>query len=328
MPHNNYEFARPWRRTDHAKQAALCSELRPWPDVSIVVPVYNDHSRLRKCISALLDQAYAGSLEIIVVDNGSDERLDLLAHEFPTVVFLREERIGSYHARNAGIAHASGAIFAFTDADCIPDKHWVYYGITSLCRDEKCAFVGGKIEMFLANKHAASASELYSYVIGFHQNLSVNWRKYSATANLFVRREVLLKGGLFNGEFRAGGDVEWGNRVSRAYGRPKYEARAVVRHPAGISQETAGSQADIYRTTRRTMAGARDRAPSWGGCCVTVFKQIIAPILDTWALFGKNGRTLSPLQWFAVFGFSWRIRIFGAFERLRLQLKGGESPRS
>ena len=69
---------------------------------SVIVPVYNDVVRLRKCLTALVNQDFGEDrYEIIVVDNGSDEDVeDCCADEFPGVLFFREEKKGSYAARN------------------------------------------------------------------------------------------------------------------------------------------------------------------------------------------------------------------------------------
>jgi len=48
----------------------LTTEILPF--VSVIIPVYNDNSRLQTCLDALGHQTYPSDrLEVIVVDNGS-----------------------------------------------------------------------------------------------------------------------------------------------------------------------------------------------------------------------------------------------------------------
>jgi glycosyltransferase involved in cell wall biosynthesis len=66
-------------------------------------------------------QSYPKSLyEIIFVDNGSVENIEVLVSQFPQTSFTNEPKPGSYAARNKRISIARGEIIAFTDSDCVP----------------------------------------------------------------------------------------------------------------------------------------------------------------------------------------------------------------
>ena len=78
---------------------------------SVIVPVYND-PRIEACIVSLLAQDYPKELhEIIVVDNNSDGSIREVIQRFK-VKYLREEKRGSYAARNKGLEIASGEVAA------------------------------------------------------------------------------------------------------------------------------------------------------------------------------------------------------------------------
>ena len=102
------------------------------PFVTVIVPLYNDSELLRYCLSSLCLQTYPQErYEVIVVDNGSDENIQPLIKEFSDIKFFKEERPGSYSARNSGILHANGEILAFTDSDCNPSRDWIEKGVKS-----------------------------------------------------------------------------------------------------------------------------------------------------------------------------------------------------
>jgi len=87
--------------------------------VSVVLPVYNRESVVKRAIDSVLNQSYS-SLELLVVDDGStdgtvervrsvsDERLRLIVHP---------KNRGANAARNTGIEAATGRYVAFMDSD-------------------------------------------------------------------------------------------------------------------------------------------------------------------------------------------------------------------
>jgi glycosyltransferase involved in cell wall biosynthesis len=99
------------------------------PFVSVIVPTHNRVDSLRRCIDSLLQLHYP-HYEIIVVDNAPTDMLtaQLLQQRYgyiPRVRYLREERAGPSHARNCGLAAATGEFVAFTDDDVIVDRYWL-----------------------------------------------------------------------------------------------------------------------------------------------------------------------------------------------------------
>ena len=89
--------------------------------VSVIIPVHNRPALLKRAILSVRNQTLA-PLEIIVVDDGSDEHsfADTIA-SFPEVHFYKQENHGVSHARNSGIKKAKGEWIAFLDSDDIWD---------------------------------------------------------------------------------------------------------------------------------------------------------------------------------------------------------------
>lgn len=91
------------------------------PLVSIVVPTYNTPEfQLERCLASLYGQTY-GSIEIVVVDDGSDpeylEAAVKLVSCDPRARLIPAGHGGVSHARNVGMAEARGEWLAFADAD-------------------------------------------------------------------------------------------------------------------------------------------------------------------------------------------------------------------
>jgi glycosyltransferase involved in cell wall biosynthesis len=84
--------------------------------VSVIIPVHNGERFLAEAIDSAFAQDYR-PIEVIVVDDGSDDRSAEIARSYPDVTLLSRENRGPAEARNAGIAAAIGAFIAFLDAD-------------------------------------------------------------------------------------------------------------------------------------------------------------------------------------------------------------------
>ena len=93
-------------------------------DISIVIPAYNEESRLRPTLDRVLDfiRLQAWDAEVIVVDDGSGDRTPDIVREYAQnnailrLVQNPGNRGKGYSVRN-GVLNARGRIILFSDAD-------------------------------------------------------------------------------------------------------------------------------------------------------------------------------------------------------------------
>ena len=96
------------------------------PLLTIIVPVYNTEKYLKQCLSSLCSQTY-GNIEILVVDDGSNDSSAAICDEFaekdPRVVVIHKDNGGVAMARNVALSKAKGDYFMFVDSDdwVVPD---------------------------------------------------------------------------------------------------------------------------------------------------------------------------------------------------------------
>lgn len=220
------------------------------PFISVIIPVYNDPIRLRDCLECLQNQTYPRDCyEVIVVDNGSDESVVPIVREFNCATTTNESRKGSYAARNKGISLAKANVFAFTDSDCRPTVNWLETGVSNLLTSANCGLVAGEINLYVKDPNHLTSVEIYETVIAFPQRRYVEEFHFGATANIFTRKDVMKKVGLFNPNMRSGGDREWGNRVYAAGFNLFYAENVCVYHPARRTFR------EIYRKATRVGRG-------------------------------------------------------------------------
>ena len=198
------------------------------PNVSVIVPVYNSETTIEDCINSLLDLDYPKeNLELIFVNNASTDRTnDILNKHSRTTKILYEEKKGPAAARNKGILNACGEIIAFTDADCVVDKHWLKNIVLPL-QDDGIGIVGGKI---LAKRPFNKIQEFGEKIHDHYRAINEFKPPYAITMNWASRLSVLKEAGLFDESFVRCEDVDLSYKIFKMEYKFVYEPRAIVYH--------------------------------------------------------------------------------------------------
>jgi GT2 family glycosyltransferase len=202
------------------------------PRVSVIIPHLNTPDRLAACLASVIGQSLDhGTAEIIVVDNGSRLPLDAVQAAAPLVRFLKEPKPGPGLARNHGVAAASAPIIAFIDADCTAAKGWLQAAVNAVEADPATAVIGGDIRIALAQPPRMTGIEAYESVFGFRQQMYIERKHFSATANMAMARPVFEAVGPFGG-IEIAEDLDWGQRAHAAGYPVRYVPAMQVWHPA------------------------------------------------------------------------------------------------
>lgn len=189
-----------------------------WPGVSVVVPVYNGAHSLGACLDSLQKQHYPpGLLEIIVVDNGSnDNTYDIFQHyaSRPFAGQMHWMSIagrGKSYALNAGIHMTSHRYICTVDADAVVHPDALREMARHFEADRSLVAATGTVEVLPAEKSGVPAGRI-PYLIAeceFHEYLAAFWlgRQGQALSNSlytlagvfsFFRRDALLNTPLYD----------------------------------------------------------------------------------------------------------------------------------
>src|SRR5690348_8757541 len=98
--------------------------LKGHPDVSIVIPAYNEENSILQTLRSICNNTTSYSVEIIVVDNNSIDRTAALVQACG-ITCESENKQGITFARNCGLLHARGKYIINADADTIYPKYWI-----------------------------------------------------------------------------------------------------------------------------------------------------------------------------------------------------------
>lgn len=89
--------------------------------LSVIIPVYNVEPYLRRCIDSIIAQDMGDEIELLLVDDGSEDASGTICDEYASKYnWIRVFHIpngGVGNARNVGIGHAQGEYFGFVDSD-------------------------------------------------------------------------------------------------------------------------------------------------------------------------------------------------------------------
>lgn len=237
-----------------ALRAPLATLPKPEPrsaaapgDVSVVVATRGRPDTLAQLLDSIGRLAPA-PIEVIVVDNGPDERTRAVVESYAFATYVAEPRPGLSAARNAGVARAKGTIIAFTDDDAVVDARWLDRLSAGFESPDVMAVTG----LVLPVRLDSSVQVLFERGLGwfahgfrrrtFDAEFFARTRSTGAPVwaigagvNLAVRRDAFDAVGPFDERLGAGAsgcseDSELLYRILAAGGECRYRPDAVVRH--------------------------------------------------------------------------------------------------
>jgi len=186
------------------------------PELSIIVPAFNEERCIGACIRSLACQDIDRAYEVILVDNNSTDATLAVARGAATGLNLRvvhEWRHGRGSARRAGFEAARGQIVFSADADTVYPAYWLQSLLAPLTDGEVVAATStARIDdlscwqNIVFNITQPVGMWCYRLALG-HQCLS--------GFSFAIRREVYQAAGGFDPELNAEEDADLSRRVAR-----------------------------------------------------------------------------------------------------------------
>jgi glycosyltransferase involved in cell wall biosynthesis len=196
--------------------------------ISVIVPAYNSEKTIGECLEALEKQTKKPD-EIIVVDDGSNDKTRNVVKKFSKVRLIEQGHRGPASARNLGAKNAKGEILLFMDADCKADREWVsemtrpfsdkeISGVQGRYKTAQKGLVARFVQLEIEDRYDRMRKRKYIDFVG----------SYSAG----YRRSVFLEFGGFDESFRmaSGEDPDISFKISKAGHKIIFSENAVVYH--------------------------------------------------------------------------------------------------
>ena len=177
------------------------------PRASVVVPVFDAVGEIGRLVESLLAQDYPRDrFEIVVVDNGSTDGTAAAVAGFPVKLLKETDVQSSYAARNRALAEVTGEWVAFTDADCFAPPGWLRALLGSPLPDDVGA-VAGEIEALELETAVQRLTERFA-IMKHAETMHHKAVACFSTANVAVRRDVLIELGGFRDDTQFFGDMD------------------------------------------------------------------------------------------------------------------------
>lgn len=211
--------------------------------LSVVIPTYNEPERLLAAVQSLAVQDYhAQAVEIIVVDDASPvfdaDAIQKAAGPFALRAIRHPTNQGRAKARNSGIRAASGDIVLFLDSDMTVEPGFLR-AHAEAHRQAGTVVIGN---IHFGEQIPGNSLTRYLDSRGVHrrgEGEAVPFKCF-VTGNSSVRRDQLLRVGLFDEDFTAygGEDLELGYRLhlDGAAFRFAFHARSRHHHLRSLPQ--------------------------------------------------------------------------------------------
>lgn len=184
-----------WARIADRRVRPVPYQAGAWPSISIVIAARNEAQRLPARVTNLLEQAYPGPCEIIIVSDGSTDSPAAALAPFGSRVRLLEVPAGGKPlALNAGVAAATGDVLVFADAR----QRFAPGTLTALVANLSDPAVGGATgELVLDCEQQDSDTPVgdgiglyWKYEKAMRRNESRVWSTLGATGAIYaLRRE-------------------------------------------------------------------------------------------------------------------------------------------
>ena len=189
--------------------------------ISIITIVYNNRETIADAIVSVLSQTYP-DIEYIVVDGGStDGTVDVVnAYKDSISVFISEKDNGLYDAINKGIGLATGDVVGLLHSDDLFESDETIARIVAAFKQHGTESVYGDL---LYVRKEDTGSVVRNWVSGKFNRKDFLYGWMPPHPTFYVKREVYLRLGLYNTQFKSAADYElmlrylYKHNVSTAY---------------------------------------------------------------------------------------------------------------
>ena len=114
--------------------------------ISVIIPVYNAESYIKRCVQSILEQSYRNFEVIIINDGSTDQSVEIikqLQKQDNRIILVDQENRGVSVARNIGIEKIKGDYVTFVDADDYLRKDALEVALKYLIENEADAVTYG-----------------------------------------------------------------------------------------------------------------------------------------------------------------------------------------
>ena len=184
--------------------------------ISVVIPNHNGSATIGRCLGSAFGSDYS-NFEVVVIDDGSEDRSVEIIRTFPCRLVQLAERAGVSKARNAGVRAISGEILFFIDSDCLLQRDTLSL-VNNLYGEGKGQVLGGT---YTPLPHDRDFFSVFQSIFINHFETKRQEPDYIAAHAMVVDAETFRRSGGFIEDHFIGvaasvEDVEFSHRLRKA----------------------------------------------------------------------------------------------------------------
>jgi glycosyltransferase involved in cell wall biosynthesis len=182
------------------------------PLVSIIIPTKNSSKLINSCLNSLKNQTYT-NIEIIVVDNSSEDNTLDIARRFTNLIYTYSPERSSQI--NYGVKMSSGKYIYRVDSDFILDPNVIMEAV-NLAESNNYAAI-------LIHNTSDPSVSYWAKVRKFERDM-YEYEDLNVAVR-FIRKDIFLSIGGFDPELNYGEDYDLHNRIIQKYAIGKIHSK-------------------------------------------------------------------------------------------------------
>lgn len=227
------------------------------PDVSVIIPTFNRISMLQEALSSVYAQEFDGVIEILVVDdNSQDSTSEVVSQNHPEVRLISlKQNVGAYVARNRALLVARGEYIAFLDSDDLWEPNYLNTQISALSKHSHSFSISALVALNITTGEKQileQRPDLTRFSSPTHQLLVTSSFICSPSSVVFPRT-TFDRLGFFDEMFRVGADREFYLRCFLANFQPIFISQPLVtlrKHDRGQLTDSSSQSIKLRKRTR------------------------------------------------------------------------------
>jgi len=234
----------------HTSGMLVFPEPSETPEVSIIIPVYNQWEFTHPCLESILKNSGDISYEIILADDNSSDNTRFVNQYVKNILVVRNEKnLGFLFNCNNAAKFAKGKFIVFLNNDTLVQPDWLKWFMKTMSDHPDVGMVGAKLVFSTGELQEAGG-------IIFRDGSATNYGRfdwpglshynyvkdvdYCSGACLCIRTGLWLKAGGFDPVFSPGyyDDTDMAMQVRAMGYRTVYQPKSVIIHFEGITHGT------------------------------------------------------------------------------------------
>jgi glycosyltransferase involved in cell wall biosynthesis len=239
------------------------------PEVSTIIPVYNQERYLREAIDSVLAQTYHDR-EILVVDDGStDATPEIIGSYGPRIRAFRKANGGGASALNLGIRQANGRWIGWLSSDDLWEPSKLARQMEALREMPDAGLIYTDVILIDADGRQHERQSFPCPPTQQERLVQMARRCFINGSSVLIRRDVFDHVGLFDERDRLTPDYDLWLKIVRDY-NILHVPEALVRYRVHPGQTSARREAMEHSSRRVASRALRRMRPTLGAWCAAL----------------------------------------------------------